>query len=55
MHEKKWNVFVEVLRLNKPEKWYLVVGCLTSILMGGTQAAFTVAYSEIFHVSDHLF
>ena len=49
MQEK--NAFVKVYRLNKPEKWYLIVGLITSILIGGMQAAFTVIYSEIFHVS----
>ncbi|KAL5108409.1 Phosphatidylcholine translocator ABCB4 [Taenia crassiceps] len=45
-----------MLRLNKPGKWYLVVGCISSILIGGTQAAVVIVYTEmydIFPVSNH--
>ncbi|VDK51562.1 unnamed protein product, partial [Taenia asiatica] len=39
-----------MLRLNGPEKWYLVLGCVTSILIGGMQAAVIVAYTEMYDI-----
>nr|CDS25881.2 ATP binding cassette subfamily B (MDR:TAP) [Hymenolepis microstoma] len=50
--EKKPNVFMELLRLNKPEKWYLVIGCFTSALIGGMQVAFVIVYTEMYDVSN---
>ncbi|KAL5965239.1 Phosphatidylcholine translocator ABCB4, partial [Taenia solium] len=52
---KKPNTFLEVLRLNAPEKWFIFLGCITSVLIGGTQAAFVIVYTEmydIFFVND---
>eukprot|EP00108_Taenia_solium_P011905 TsM_000730700 transcript=TsM_000730700 gene=TsM_000730700 len=46
--EKKPNTFLEILRPNAPEKRYLVLGCITSALIGGAQAAFVVIYTEIY-------
>ncbi|VDD81447.1 unnamed protein product [Mesocestoides corti] len=48
--EKKRNVFVDVLRMNKPEKWYMVLGCLTSVLMGVLQASFVIVYTEMYDI-----
>ncbi|VDK24231.1 unnamed protein product, partial [Taenia asiatica] len=48
--EKKPNTFLEILRLNEPEKWYLVLGCITSALIGGAQATFVVIYTEIYDI-----
>ncbi|KAL5969731.1 ATP-dependent translocase ABCB1 [Taenia solium] len=47
---KKPNTFWEMLRLNGPEKWYLVLGCITSILIGGMQAAVIVVYTEMYDI-----
>ncbi|KAL5106601.1 ATP-dependent translocase ABCB1 [Taenia crassiceps] len=48
--EKRPNTFLEVLRLNAPEKWFIVLGCITSVLIGGTQAAFVIIYTEIYDI-----
>ncbi|KAH9278186.1 Multidrug resistance protein 1 [Echinococcus granulosus] len=48
--KKKPNTLLELLRLNAPEKWYLVLGCITSALIGGTQAAFVIVYTEIYDI-----
>nr|CDS21223.1 multidrug resistance protein 1 [Echinococcus granulosus] len=45
--KKKPNTLLELLRLNAPEKWYLVLGSITSALIGGTQAAFVIVETEI--------
>ncbi|VDM16862.1 unnamed protein product [Hydatigera taeniaeformis] len=47
---KKPNTFLEVLRLNAPERWYIVLGCITSVLIGGTQAAFVIVYTEMYDI-----
>ena len=41
---------MEVMRLNKEEKWYLVLGCLTTILIGGIQVVYAVTNAEIYDV-----
>ena len=41
---------MELLRLNKPEARYLVLGCITSVLIGGIQSGFAIAYSEMYDV-----
>ena len=43
--------FGEMLSWNKPE-WYLIaIGCLGSIVNGGSQPAFAVVFSKILSVS----
>ena len=42
---------MEVMRLNKQEKWYLVLGCLTALLIGGTHVASPIINAEIYDVS----
>uniref|UniRef100_A0A0R3TI88 ABC transporter domain-containing protein n=1 Tax=Rodentolepis nana TaxID=102285 RepID=A0A0R3TI88_RODNA len=49
---KKSNILMELVRLNKPEMWYLVIGCLTSALIGGMQAGFIIFYTEMYDVSN---
>ena len=49
--EKKPNTFREVMRLNKQEKWYLLLGCLTSLLIGGLQVGAAIINAEIYDVS----
>lgn len=53
MVEKKPNVLMELLRLNKTEKWYLVVGCFTSAIIGGMQVAFAIVYTEMYDVCSN--
>ncbi|KAM7533954.1 hypothetical protein Aperf_G00000117604 [Anoplocephala perfoliata] len=47
---KKPNIFMELLQLNGPEKGYLIIGCLTSAVIGGMQAAFAIIYTEMFDI-----
>ena len=42
---------MEVMRLNKQEKWYLVLGCLSALLIGGAHVASPIINAEIYDVS----
>ncbi|KAM3180235.1 hypothetical protein ACTXT7_016685 [Hymenolepis weldensis] len=48
--EKKPNVLMELLRMNKTEKCYLVVGCFTSAIIGGMQVVFVIVYTEMYDI-----
>lgn len=42
---------LKVLALNKPEWFFIVVGCLASIISGAVQPAFSVIFSKVLSVS----
>ena len=41
---------MEMMRLNQQEKWYLVLGCFTSTLIGGILVVSNIIYAEIYSV-----
>ncbi|TGZ63862.1 hypothetical protein CRM22_006671 [Opisthorchis felineus] len=49
LRRNKWVLF-RMLRLNLPEVWHTVSGCLFCMVAGAVQPAFAVVYSEIFGV-----
>lgn len=40
----------EVMALNKPETLYIIIGCLSCVINGGIQPAFSVVFSKIISV-----
>ena len=40
-----------IMRLNGPEWYYIIAGCLAAIVNGGVQPAFAVIFAEIIGVS----
>ena len=38
---------LRVLQLSKPESFYIVLGCLASIVSGGVNPAFAIVFSKI--------
>ena len=50
--KKKYNfLFFKLLALNKPEWFYILFGCLTSIINGGMEPVFALILSKIVSVS----
>ena len=43
--------FFELMAWNKQEWYFIVLGCIGSIIVGGSQPAFAVAFSKILAVS----
>ncbi|KAF5286694.1 hypothetical protein FQA39_LY16177 [Lamprigera yunnana] len=39
-----------ILRFNKPEAWNLVIGCVTSLIMGATMPVFAILFGDILGV-----
>ncbi|KAA3676934.1 ATP-binding cassette, subfamily B (MDR/TAP), member 1 [Paragonimus westermani] len=41
---------VRILRLNRPELPYIICGCVTCVIVGASQPAFALLYSEVFQI-----
>ena len=48
---KKFNVTREILRINSPEKYYILLGLLISLISGGVQSSFPILITEVYDVS----
>ncbi|GAA57022.1 multidrug resistance protein 2 [Clonorchis sinensis] len=49
LRRNKWVLF-RMLRLNRPELWQTITGCLFCMTAGAVQPAFAIVYSEIFGI-----
>ena len=51
MNSGKTHMTREILKMNSPEKLYILLGLVISVISGGIQASFPVLVSEIYDVS----
>ena len=41
---------LKVLALNKPEWYFIVIGCIASLISGAVQPAFSIVFSKAIYV-----
>ena len=46
--------YSDILKLNKPEAGYIIVGCTFAAALGVAMPAFAILFSEIVTVSTHI-
>ncbi|KAF6772992.1 hypothetical protein AHF37_07508 [Paragonimus kellicotti] len=44
------SAIVRILRLNRPELAYIICGCVCCVIVGASQPAFALLYSEVFQI-----
>ena len=49
--QKKEPSLMKVLALNKPEWYYIIIGCIASVFSGAVQPAFSIIFSKATAVS----
>jgi hypothetical protein len=43
-----------VMKMNSPEWFYIIIGCIAALVNGGVQPAYAILFSEILGVSSNI-